>query len=59
MLNFLRKLWAKLIEARLESAYYGVAGYIKNEYSTGLSQGDIAQQLKRDGYDKVIYKITH
>ncbi len=59
MLNFLRKIFNRLIESRFNSACYNVAGYIKNEYFTDKSQYDIAQELKRDGYDSVIYKLTH
>ena len=57
MLNFLRKLGSKLIESRMNSAYYGVAGYIQREYNTGISTSELVNMLKKDGYDEVVTKI--
>lgn len=57
MLNFLRKMGNGLIESRMNSAYYGVAGYIQREYNTGIPTGELVNMLKKDGYDEVITKI--
>ena len=57
MLNFLRKLGKRLIESRMNSAYYGVAGYIQREYNTGISTSELVNMLKKDGYDEVVTKI--
>ena len=57
MLNFLRKMGKRLIESRMNSAYYGVAGYIQREYNTGIPTGELVNMLKKDGYDEVITKI--
>ena len=62
MLNFLRKVGSSIIEARLNSAYWQVAGYVKNEYRNGSSQftqHDICEMLKKEGFDAVVYKVTH
>ena len=57
MLNFLRKVGNRLIESRMNAAYYGVAGYIQREYRTGISTGELVNMLRKDGYDAVITKI--
>ena len=57
MLNFLRKLGNRLIESRMNAAYYGVAGYIQREYNTGISTSELVNMLKKDGYDEVVTKI--
>ena len=57
MLNFLRKVGNRLIESRMNAAYYGVAGYIQREYNTGIPTGELVNMLKKDGYDEVITKI--
>jgi hypothetical protein len=41
----------------MNSAYYGVAGYIQREYNTGIPTGELVNMLKKDGYDEVITKI--
>ena len=57
MLNFLRKMGKGLIESRMNSAYYGVAGYIQREYNTDIPTGELVDMLRKDGYDAVITKI--
>jgi hypothetical protein len=57
MLNFLRKVSNRLIESRMNAAYYGVAGYIQREYNTGISTSELVNMLKKDGYDEVVTKI--
>lgn len=57
MLNFLRKMGKRLIESRMNAAYYGVAGYIQREYNTGISTSELVNMLKKDGYDEVVTKI--
>ena len=57
MLNFLRKVSNRLIESRMNAAYYGVAGYIQREYNTGISTSELVSMLKKDGYDEVVTKI--
>jgi len=57
MLNFLRNMGNRLIESRMNSAYYGVAGYIQREYNTGMPTGELVDMLRKDGYDAVITKI--
>ena len=57
MLNFLRSMGKRLIESRMNSAYYGVAGYIQREYKTGMNTGELVDMLRKDGYDAVISKI--
>ncbi len=57
MLNFLRKVGNSITEARLNSAYWQVAGYVKNEYRTSLSQHTIAESLKNRGYDATINSL--
>lgn len=57
MLNFLRKMGNNITEARLNSAYWQIAGYVKNEYHTSLSQHTIAESLKNRGYDATINSL--
>ena len=57
MLNFLRKVSNRLIESRMNAAYYGVAGYIQREYNTGIPTGELVNMLRKDGYDEVVAKI--
>lgn len=57
MLNFLRKVSNRLIESRMNAAYYGVAGYIQREYNTGMTTGELVNMLRKDGYDEVVAKI--
>lgn len=48
-----------LYESRLDAACYGVAGYIKTEYRTHYNQSEIANMVRRDGFDATVFKITH
>jgi len=57
MLNFLRKVGNRLIESRMNAAYYGVAGYIQREYNTGIPTGELVNMLRKDGFDEVVAKI--
>jgi len=57
MLNFLRKIGNRLIESRMNAAYYGVAGYIQREYNTGMTTGELVNMLRKDGFDEVVAKI--
>jgi len=57
MLNFLRKVGNRLIESRMNAAYYGVAGYIQREYNTGMTTGELVNMLRKDGFDEVVAKI--
>ena len=57
MLNFLRKMGNRLIESRMNAAYYGVAGYIQREYNTGMTTGELVNMLRKDGFDEVVAKI--
>ena len=59
MLNFLRKMGKALYESRLDAACHGVAGYIKTEYRTHYNQSEIANMVRRDGFDATIFKITN
>ena len=57
MLNFLRNVGNALIDSRINHAYLGVAQYIQREYHTNISQYEIVDMLKKDGYDAVINRI--
>lgn len=57
-MNFLQKAYNRVITARMNSTYFQLAGFIRNEYRTNMSQNEIYERLKTEGYDAVVSRIT-
>jgi len=55
--NFLQKVHNALISGRMSKTNFQLAGYIKTEYNTNMSQTEIYEQLKSKGYNEVIAKL--